>query len=111
MKYVKPLNETDENAGYTDADPAHGIKGSTVPAAAIEMPQREIVAAIMAAGLVPSGEDGGQLAQAIANQIAAAVALLIPRSMVQEVSILPVNPDPDVFYYTFEEKKTTDDNT
>lgn len=111
MKYEKPCNETDPNAGYKDFNLETGEPGSIPPAAAIEMPQREIVAAIIAAGLVPSGEDGGQLAQAIANQIAAAVALLIPRSMVQEVSILPVNPDPDVFYYTFEEEKTTNDNT
>lgn len=99
MKYVKPLNETDENAGYTNADPAHGIKGSTVPAAAIEMPQREIVAAIMAAGLVPSGEDGGQLAQAIATNIGNAVTPLAPKAMFQVVSALPASPDPDVYYF------------
>ena len=99
MKYVKPLNETDENAGYTNADPAHGIKGSTVPAAAIEMPQREIVAAIIAAGLVPSGEDGGQLAQAIAKQIGNAVSPLAPKAMFQVVSALPASPDPDVYYF------------
>lgn len=99
MKYVKPLNETDENAGYTDADPAHGIKGSTVPAAAIEMPQREIVAAIIAAGLVPSGEDGGQLAQAIAKNIGNAVLPLAPKAMFQVVSALPASPDPDVYYF------------
>ena len=99
MKYVKPLNETDENAGSTDADPAHGIKGSTVPAAAIEMPQREIVAAIIAAGLVPSGEDGGQLAQAIAKNIGDAVTPLAPKAMFQVVSALPASPDPDVYYF------------
>ena len=99
MKYVKPLNETDENAGYTDADPAHGIKGSTVPAAAIEMPQREIVAAIIAAGLVPSGEDGGQLAQAIAKNIGDAVTPLAPKAMFQVVSALPASPDSDVYYF------------
>ena len=99
MKYVKPLNETDENAGYTDADPAHGIKGSTVPAAAIEMPQREIVAAIIAAGLEPSGEDGGQLAQAIAKNIGDAVTPLAPKAMFQVVSALPASPDPDVYYF------------
>ena len=99
MKYVKPLNETDENAGYTDADPAHGIKGSTVPAAAIEMPQREIVAAIIAAGLVPTGEDGGQLAQAIAKNIGDAETPLAPKAMFQVVSALPASPDPDVYYF------------
>ena len=99
MKYVKPLNETDENAGYTNADPAHGIKGSTVPAAAIEMPQREIVAAIIAAGLVPSGEDGGQLAQAIAKNIGDAVTPLAPKAMFQVVSALPASPNANTFYF------------
>lgn len=99
MKYVKPLNETDENAGYTNADPAHGIKGSTVPAAAIEMPQREIVAAIIAAGLVPSGEDGGQLAQAIAKNIGDAVLPLAPKAMFQVVSALPASPNANTFYF------------
>lgn len=99
MKYVKPLNETDENAGYTNADPAHGIKGSTVPAAAIEMPQREIVAAIVAAGLVPSGEDGGQLAQAIAKNIGDAVTPLVPKAMFQVVSALPASPNANTFYF------------
>lgn len=99
MKYVKPLNETDENAGYTNADPAHGIKGSTVPAAAIEMPQREIVAAIVAAGLVPSGEDGGQLAQAIAKNIGDAVSPLAPKAMFQVVSALPASPNANTFYF------------
>lgn len=99
MKYVKPLNETDENAGYTNADPAHGIKGSTVPAAAIEMPQREIVAAIVAAGLVPSGEDGGQLAQAIAKNIGDAVTPLAPKAMFQVVSALPASPNANTFYF------------
>lgn len=99
MKYVKPLNETDENAGYTNADPAHGIKGSTVPAAAIEMPQREIVAAIVAAGLVPSGENGGQLAQAIAKNIGDAVTPLAPKAMFQVVSALPASPNANTFYF------------
>ena len=47
MKYTKPLNETNEDAGYVNADVSIGRRGSTVPAEAIEAPQREIVAAIM----------------------------------------------------------------
>ena len=45
MKYTKPLNETNEDAGYVNADVSIGRRGSTVPAEAIEAPQREIVAA------------------------------------------------------------------
>lgn len=99
MKYEKPCNETDPNAGYKDFNLETGEPGSIPPAAAIEMPQREIVAAIVAAGLVPSGEDGGQLAQAIAKNIGDAVLPLAPKAMFQVVSALPASPDPDVYYF------------
>ena len=69
MRYTKPLNETDQNAGYKDAVPAQGIKGSTVPSSAIEAPQREIVNVISSAGLTPSEADNTQLAQAILKLI------------------------------------------
>ena len=74
MQYTKPLNETNLNAGYRDAVPAQGIKGSTVPALAIEAPQREIVNAIISAGLTPSAEDNTQLTQAIEAKISEAAA-------------------------------------
>ncbi|MBP3403229.1 MAG: hypothetical protein J6L82_04890, partial [Alphaproteobacteria bacterium] len=73
MKYTKPLNETNENAGYVNADVSIGRRGSTVPAEAIESPQREIVAAITAAGLTPDGNDNTQLSQAIKAEIKADV--------------------------------------
>lgn len=72
MQYTKPLNETNLNAGYRDAVPAQGIKGSTVPASAIEAPQREIVNVISSAGLTPSDADNTQLTQAIDGKINAA---------------------------------------
>lgn len=71
MKYVQPLNATDADAPYKNADPANGQKGSTVPAAAIESPMREIVNLIEAAGLTPSETDLTQMAQAIDAKIAA----------------------------------------
>lgn len=71
MKYTKPLNETNENAGYVNADVSIGRRGSTVPAEAIESPQREIVAAIVAAGLTPDADDNTQLSQAIKAEIKA----------------------------------------
>lgn len=67
MKYVKPLDEADPNASYSNGNPLGGIKGSIVPATAIEHTQREIVNAIIAAGLVPDEEDLTQLAQVIAS--------------------------------------------
>ena len=65
MKYQPPLGG-DDGDPYIDANPAAGIEGSAVPAAALEHPMREIVAAIEGAGLIPNSEDLNQLAQAMA---------------------------------------------
>lgn len=65
MKYTQPLGEQNPNAGYNNGVPDAGIEGSIVPAEAIENPQREIVNAILASGLVPDGADNTQLAKAI----------------------------------------------
>lgn len=70
MEYVQPIGAA-ADASYVDANPAGGVEGSPVPAAAIEHPMREIVAVIEAAGLTPDGEDLTQLADAIAALIAA----------------------------------------
>ena len=80
MKYTKPLNETNEDAGYVNADVSIGRRGSTVPAEAIEAPQREIVAAITAAGLTPDGNDNTQLSKAIKAEIKADVQDIVPIS-------------------------------
>ena len=76
MKYNQPHNETDPNATYKDFNLDTGEPGSIppaiVPAEAIESPQREIVAAITAAGLTPDGNDNTQLTQAIDAKISAA---------------------------------------
>ncbi|MBR1777855.1 MAG: hypothetical protein IJ752_04640 [Alphaproteobacteria bacterium] len=78
MQYTKPLNETNLNARYKDAVPAQGIKGSTVPALAIEAPQREIVNLITSAGLPPSAEDNTQLTQAVERKIKTFVQEIVP---------------------------------
>lgn len=52
-------------APYLNGNPVTGIQGSIPPAAAIEYPQREIVSAIIAAGLTPSNNNLTQLLQAI----------------------------------------------
>ena len=71
MKYAPPIGAA-ENAPYIDGNPAAGIEGSPVPAAAIEHPMREVVNLITAAGLTP---DVGNL-----NQLEAAVrALFLPK--------------------------------
>lgn len=69
MQYVPPIGGA-ANDPYVDAQPAAGIEGSAVPAAAIEHPQREIMEVIAAAGLAGSSGDLTQLRQAIAKMIA-----------------------------------------
>jgi hypothetical protein len=71
MDYNPPIGAA-ADASYVDGNPALGIEGSPVPAAALEHPQREIVAVIEAAGLSPDGADLTQLHQAITVLITAA---------------------------------------
>lgn len=73
MKYIKPMNETNEDAGYVNADVSIGRRGSTVPAAAVEAPQRELVHLITSAGLTPDDTDRTQVKQAIDAVVAAAI--------------------------------------
>lgn len=72
MKYNAPFGSTDPNAPYVDRNTPGAIAGSRVPAAALEHTQREIMAVIVGAGLVPSGTDLTQLFQAIQKIIDAA---------------------------------------
>lgn len=72
MDYVPPLGATDADAGYQDGNPAAGIEGSPVPAAAIEHPMREIMSVIIGAGVTPSSTALSQLRLAIAAMIASA---------------------------------------
>jgi len=66
LKYIPPLNDTPEREGkYVTANPIAGVRGSTVPAEAIEHPMREIVNCIEQAGLTPSDADLTQLQQAL----------------------------------------------
>ena len=74
MKYTPPLDSQDQDAGYVNADPANGTEGSKIPAAALENPQREIVAAIQDAGLSPNANDKTQLKQAINKKVQAMVS-------------------------------------
>lgn len=65
MKYNQPYGITDPLAPYVNGNPALGVQGSIPPAAAIEYPQREILAVIESAGLVPSNSDLTQVLQAL----------------------------------------------
>ncbi|MBX5094884.1 hypothetical protein HJB54_05155 [Rhizobium lentis] len=72
MQYNAPYGSADPNAGYVDRNMAAATKGSIPPAAAIEYPQREIMAVITAAGITGSNGDLTQLLQAIQQLIDAA---------------------------------------
>ncbi|WP_242220090.1 hypothetical protein [Shinella zoogloeoides] len=72
MDYNAPYGSADPNAGYVDRNTPGAVSGSRVPAAAVEMPQREIVTVIKNAGLTPNKADPTQLDQAIDQKILAA---------------------------------------
>ena len=74
MNYTPPIDSTNPNAPFVDADPANGKEGSIIPAGALENPQREIINAIQDAGLTPSKTDKTQLKQAINKKVQAMVA-------------------------------------
>ncbi len=64
MKYNPPAGSQDPDAKYVTGQPGK-VRGSAVPAEAVEHPQREIVEVIKKAGLTPSGDDLNQLYEAI----------------------------------------------
>jgi len=69
MKYIPPFIDPgvpnpDPNASYVDANPGAGIDGSVPPAAGFEAVMREMVAAIVAADLIPDENDLTQFSQA-----------------------------------------------
>ena len=75
MKYHKPRNAEDPDAAYWNGDRAEGIVGAKPPAAAIEHPMREIVAAVAGDGQTPTEGNLHQLADAIPSIVAVAEAL------------------------------------
>lgn len=76
MKYVQPYGVTDENASYVDGNPALGIEGSAVPAAAIEHPQRELVYLLTKAGITPDKAKLTQVYDAVQKLILDAAAAM-----------------------------------
>jgi hypothetical protein len=65
MKYQAPFGSSDPNDPYVDRNTPGAVNGSKVPAAAIEDPQRELVALIGAAGITPDDTDLAQVPKAI----------------------------------------------
>ncbi|WP_421477513.1 hypothetical protein [Agrobacterium tumefaciens] len=67
MKYHPPFGSTDPNAGYVDKNVPGAVRGSPVPAAAIEAPQRDLVDFITKAGFAPA--DDFQIAGAVQSGV------------------------------------------
>ena len=74
MKYNPPAGSQDTDAKYVTGQPGK-VRGSAVPAEAVEHPQREIVEVIRQAGLEPSGDDLGQLWKALQQLFTEKVAI------------------------------------
>lgn len=64
MKYNPPAGSQDPDAKYVTGQPGK-VRGSAVPAEAVEHPQREIVEVIKKAGLTPSADVLNQIYEAI----------------------------------------------
>src|ERR1019366_6646934 len=93
VAYNQPYGAS-ANASYVDGSPAPATPGSIPPAAAIECPQREIVNAIIAAGLTPANTN--------LSQLLAAIELLgrIPYCQdVGSINHIIINPIPAVTAY------------
>lgn len=65
VAYIPPTGATDPNAPYVDKNLAAGIQGSAIPAAVVEIPQREMVALVVEAGLTPTNLDRAQIMRAV----------------------------------------------
>ena len=72
MKYTSPPGSADPNAPYVTGNPVTKVKGSPVPAEAIEYPQRELDHLISFAGMTSSNDDLQQVRKAIAMLIESA---------------------------------------
>ncbi len=92
MEYQAPYGSADPNAPYVDRNTAAAVKGSIVPAAAIEGPQRELVNLIAAAGITPDGGDLQQIAKAIqSNRLRSAVAAGSANAVTATLNPVPAN--------------------
>lgn len=70
MKYEQPFDQpSTPDASYVNGDAANSVQGSIPPAAVFENPQREIIAAIMAAGFTPADTDLSQLLRSVRSGI------------------------------------------
>jgi len=78
MKYNQPLGIENPDAPYINGDPSQGIKGSIIPAEAVEFPQREIVGVIDKSGFDRDDEDLLQLTRGVRQGINYVPASFLP---------------------------------
>jgi len=90
MKYQPPFGSLDPNASWVNGNPATGVLGSIPGAPVFEEPQREIVNAIIAAGLVPLDTALNQLTQAIV--LLGRIPFCYDQGIANQVVINPVPP-------------------
>lgn len=64
MQYNQPYGGNID-ASYIDGNPPFGIEGSIIPAAAVELTQREIVNFILKSQLAPTNSDPNQLSRSV----------------------------------------------
>jgi len=90
VKYQPPYGfENDPTAHYINGDPSIGRAGSIPPAASIEYPMREIVAAIHYAGLSPSDFD---LTQAVKAVRCGRLNYMVDTGPVNQMVVTPLLP-------------------
>ena len=95
MQYNAPYGSADPNADFLNGNPATGVAGSIIPAAAVGFPQREIVNAITASGQTAENSN--------LNQLTSAIELLGRLPVVMDVGTINnivVNPIPVIAAYT-----------
>ncbi|WP_066920179.1 hypothetical protein [Methylobacterium sp. CCH5-D2] len=94
MLYNAPTGSTDPNAPYVGKNLAAGKQGSRIPPAAIEMTQREIVNALIEAGLSPTNDDPRQLLKAIRS---GQLSTFLTSGTANDLIVTPITPHTSVY--------------
>ena len=69
MRYIPPVDASDDNAPYITGNPATNTRGSRVPGQAIEYPMREIVNTIVTEKIITDNNNLMQFNEAIDKKI------------------------------------------
>ncbi|MGU3539967.1 hypothetical protein [Methylobacterium sp. A54F] len=94
MLYNAPTGSLDPNAAFVGKNLAAGQQGSRIPPKAVEMPQREIVNAIIEAGISPTNDDHKQLLKAIRS---GQFSTFLTSGTANDLVITPITPHTSVY--------------